>query len=353
MKLTAFQLRNFTVFDQADLELASGINVLIGENGTGKSHILKALYALIRGVRERVPDKREAARYQGERLGEVFKIGDDDPSRLVRMGCEDDGATLLLRAEHGETRCTIDASGALELSVQAWQSVPEALFLPARDVLAMYEGFVPIYERQRISFDETYRDICLALGQPALRGSAKAAADALSAPFQAALGGDITLEDGRFYVDFGTGKHEAQLVAEGLRKLGALAHLTGNGSIRPGGVLLWDEPEANMNPRLIARMVKVLHGLAAQGVQIILATHDYLLSHKLSMIAEYELEPRVDIRFFALHHESPIAPVQVEAAASLAHIQNNAILDEYAEHHDEQRERYRASLRADLAEEER
>ena len=38
-------LKKFTAFEKLGLDFSPGINILIGENGTGKTHILKALYA--------------------------------------------------------------------------------------------------------------------------------------------------------------------------------------------------------------------------------------------------------------------------------------------------------------------
>lgn len=351
MKLTDLKIRNFTVFDQADFSFAPGINVFIGENGTGKSHVLKALYAILRGARDQQPDKSEAERWQRERLAEIFKVGGGDVSAvssLVRFGKEDEGATLWVTAEpDAETKLKIDQRGELVLAEQSWPARAEATFLPARDVLAMCEGFVPIYERHRISFDESYRDVCLALEQPELRGPEKQVADELAKPLRAMLGGEVSRENGRFHVDFGAGKHEAHLVAEGLRKIAALVQLVGNGSIHGGSVLLWDEPEANMNPRLIAKLAPALHGLAAGGVQLFIATHDYLLSHKLSLVGEYDVEPRVEMKFFSLYRQGPIDPVQVEAASTLADINNNAILDEYARHSEEERSLYQRELNRD------
>ncbi|WP_181026443.1 AAA family ATPase, partial [Rathayibacter tritici] len=37
------RVKDFTVFSDLDLPLASGINVFAGENGAGKSHLLKAM----------------------------------------------------------------------------------------------------------------------------------------------------------------------------------------------------------------------------------------------------------------------------------------------------------------------
>ncbi len=40
--LTRLVLKNFTVFAEAEFRFASGLNVIVGENGAGKSHVLKA-----------------------------------------------------------------------------------------------------------------------------------------------------------------------------------------------------------------------------------------------------------------------------------------------------------------------
>lgn len=45
MTITRLALKNFTVFEDAKFEFCPGINVLIGENASGKTHVLKLLYA--------------------------------------------------------------------------------------------------------------------------------------------------------------------------------------------------------------------------------------------------------------------------------------------------------------------
>ena len=56
MPISRLELTDFTVFKTAQFTFSPGINVLIGENGTGKSHVLKALYATTseRRLREHV-----------------------------------------------------------------------------------------------------------------------------------------------------------------------------------------------------------------------------------------------------------------------------------------------------------
>ena len=45
MKITRVKLDNFTAFDTLDLALSPGINVIVGANGTGKTHLMKVAYA--------------------------------------------------------------------------------------------------------------------------------------------------------------------------------------------------------------------------------------------------------------------------------------------------------------------
>ena len=46
MLINAIELKNFTVFENLRIDVSSNINIFIGENGTGKTHLLKALYAV-------------------------------------------------------------------------------------------------------------------------------------------------------------------------------------------------------------------------------------------------------------------------------------------------------------------
>ena len=51
-------------------------------------------------------------------------------------------------------------------------------------------------------------------------------------------------------------------------------------------VLLWDEPESNLNPKHIPLLVDILLKLSRNGMQIFLATHDYNLMKYFSMKKE-------------------------------------------------------------------
>ena len=45
MKIKKIKFQNYTVFEDQQIEFSPGVNIIIGENGTGKTHLMKALYS--------------------------------------------------------------------------------------------------------------------------------------------------------------------------------------------------------------------------------------------------------------------------------------------------------------------
>ena len=54
-----------------------------------------------------------------------------------------------------------------------------------------------------------------------------------------------------------------------------------NGTLNNGSILFWDEPETNLNPKLFGPVMNILLELQRDGVQVFLATHDYLILEEL------------------------------------------------------------------------
>src|SRR5262249_3163109 len=153
------------------------------------------------------------------------------------------------------------------------------------------------YERRELSFDETYYDLCKELSALPLREKAIGSLRPVLDTLERALGGTVKLAGTRFYVRSAVGAVSAHLVAEGMRNIARLAYLLRNGALNEQTILFWDEPEANLNPKLVTVVAGVLRHLASLGVQTFIATHDYLLVRELSMAAEYQTAPRVPMRF--------------------------------------------------------
>ncbi len=181
-------------------------------------------------------------------------------------------------------------------------SLGRTIFLPPREVLTLFPGFASAYMRRELEFDRTSYDLCIALDAKPLRGPRPTVRADLLAPIEQALGGHVVVENGRFYLDLPDGRMEAPLVAEGLRKLAMLAHLIANGSLTANAFLFWDEPEANLSPKLSQLTSDVVFRLAGadEGVQVFLATHDYVLTSDLSLATETNAAWRPGTVFFAL-----------------------------------------------------
>lgn len=71
--LNVLKLKNFTCFSDATFSFSKGLNVFIGENASGKSHILKLCYALLRSLRNR--KKNTSERIVQSRTSKSFDCG--------------------------------------------------------------------------------------------------------------------------------------------------------------------------------------------------------------------------------------------------------------------------------------
>jgi predicted ATPase len=341
VKLIRLELERFTAFEDATFEFATGVNVMIGENGTGKSHVLKLLYCLSESIRrhatgeglEQAVRKLPLEEVLAEMLASVFQP--DELGRLVRrdVGFRKASIRATWRAARDEyfVEAELSSRGSLSIVERSLPPLERTVFLPTREVLSIFPGFIASYIRRESAFDRTIYDLCLALDAKPLRGPRDDLRRQLLGPLEEALGGSVVNEQGRFYLKLADGKLEAPLVAEGLRKLGMLDYLIVNGSLMANGFLLWDEPETSLNPRLTRLASDIALGLARAGVQTWIATHDYLLTSELTLVAE---RPGNDeIAFFALDRPADAAGTRVERGAKLADLQHNSILSAFSDLH--------------------
>jgi predicted ATPase len=336
MGIKRLKLEKFTAFEWTEMEFTPGINIFLGANGTGKSHALKVLYALAHVpmfAGDVTPDALVTANLKG-----CFKPEGNSVSRLVRAHDELDIAEVTVDYALGGIEMWLGSKDSHDVTLSPGTEHFPTVFIPSRELLSMYEGFVGAYSKRELSFDQTYFDACLALNAAPLLGAGAELAATLTASLEEAIGGKVVLDGERFSVTTEESRFEAHLVGEGLRKLAALVRLIQNGSISKGSVLFWDEPESNLNPRLTTLVADLVVKLAEHGVQVFLATHDYLLSSRLSLLSEYNQVPKAPIRLFAFYRKLASAPVTVESGSTLADLPEDPIVDEFAKHYDFERQ---------------
>jgi ABC-type lipoprotein export system ATPase subunit len=339
--IKSLHVKNFTVFGKATLHFGKNLNVIVGETGTGKTHVLKLAYSLLQTSWEAKrkpgalkPTKEALQTHLAEKLVGVFR-----PEALGRLARRRQGTTLSTVAmscsnawdiafrfsSHSKSEVTL---GAVP---NAWIDAAPA-YLPTRELLTIYPGFVSIYDNHYLELEETWRDACVLLGAPLKKGAREARVRELVAPIEEAMGGAIELDqNGRFYLRNAAGRMEMPLVAEGHRKLGMLARLIATGALLDKGCLFWDEPEANLNPRITKQIARSIVALATGGIQFVLATHSLFLLRELDILLEASKE-KVDARFFGLHATDE--GVVVKQGPSVDDIGRIAVLDEELEQSD-------------------
>ncbi len=326
------RLRDFTAFEDATLEFVSGVNAFVGENGTGKTHVLKALYAV------QLARSREDYSLQ-DILAETFQVKDPgDLRRLTSPGQR--AATLSGRYGTEQWEFRYDPVVMTDPPGESWGQVERPVYIPAIDMMGHTRGFTEAYDEVRLDFDRTYRDIVSLLRLERRNGSHEAG---LRAELLDVLGGELERDpSGRFYLVTGSGRLPMPLVAEGIRKVATLIQLQKNGWLVPGTTLLWDEPEVNLNPLLMDEVIRALLVLARLGVQVILATHSYVILKELDLQADSS----ASIRYFGFargENGTTIAP-----ADDLSALRPNPILDQYDSLYDRELTRSTRRPRADV-----
>ena len=172
--LKSLSINNLTVFQQADLRLASGLNVIVGENGCGKSHLLKVAYSVMAASAEEgkkptasEPTKTVLQKVLAEKLVNVVRP--ESLGRLARRKQGRERCELSFEFDEAVLNCSFGFATSSKSEVQintvpkAWQA-KSPVFFPTRELLTIYPNFVAVYDNHYLEFEETYRDTCLLLG---------------------------------------------------------------------------------------------------------------------------------------------------------------------------------------------
>ncbi len=368
--ITNLQLKNFTAFSELTIDFSPGINIIIGENGTGKTQLLKAILALS-GPEARA---EQAGEQLARKLCRLYHPLGGQVGELRRAGAR--GEAMLSATFASGQEITAKFSGkAITAKVRANMDgdLAAAIFIPTKEVLSLVRGLTaeqpdqPTIER---IFDDGYLDLARQLAKEGMGDlDAKVQFDPRFASIVPRLanliGGRYELHNGRFcfqageYVEklgrSGSAQKAAQtfqdsalrfvpgkspllssgMTAEGFRKIGVLQRLLSNGSLNPGtsGPLLWDEPESNLNPKLMRDLVQALLELARNGQQVILATHDYVLLKWVDLLMDKGKGDHVV--FHRLYRTEDDESVRHESQSDYSIVGRSAISNTFAELYDE------------------
>lgn len=378
--LAGVVIENFTAFGSLDIPLSPRINVIIGSNGTGKTHLLKAVYALAIASQPASAVEGPEQNTNAQLTNKILRVFSPGESRIgaLRARGAPGGVRLCLKGSD-DTQVSISfnsRSKGVQIEKDSWsEAQSRPVYIPTKEVLSLVRAMQdPNHDRATVEmiFDDTYLDLAALLVNPGVEDEDTSLKEDprlsnIVRELVALVGGRYRwTNDGGFQFEPGgyedradPGRSRAKtaqmyqdstvlrfapkggeplssgMTAEGYRKIGVLHRLLSNGSINPGssGILLWDEPEANLNPALMKEVVQVLLELSRNGQQIILATHDYVLLKWFDLLIDPGKEDH--IRFHALCRDVGTDRITVETSENYSLISKTAISDTFAELFDE------------------
>ena len=342
MAIEYVDLTNFMAFEKLKIKFSKGINVLFGENSTGKTAILKLLYSISKSSSDFYGRKNDGTKDEFEQMIVSKLIG--------TFRCDNDAVGRLVGRKQGSNRTDIKigfsasdfvsigfsnrSTKHVDLSTEVGKNAKVTpVFIPPKEIISSTSNFTSLYEDYHIDFEETYYDLAKLLLRPLSRGTNAQWQQELLSSFEEMFNGNVIQKDNKFYLKMPeSGEYEMGLVSEGYRKLSTLNYLIRSGSLGKNSILFWDEPESNLNPKMIPYLVKFLMELSSKGVQIFISTHSYFIQQEFNLYSSYKNANtnNIDIKYISLFKDPDnIRSVKYENSNVLNEIIHNSIMEEF------------------------
>jgi AAA15 family ATPase/GTPase len=298
--LTSLTVEGFVAFQRKlEWHQHASLNVIIGENDTGKTHLLKLLYAMSRALEDfhkksAGPEPKELSELLSTKMRWTFLPTKLELGRLVTRGGNHRLDITLRWAGEGKLKFGFGKDTTVritELDTNALQALQghKATFLPPKEILSIRDAIIATREELEIAaFDDTYYDLVqdyrLATTAGVLQANMKTALTHLKS---VTGGGEVEMDGNDIVFRRGNEKFNMHQTAEGIKKIGILSRLMRNRRLTPSGgcMLFVDEPEVNLHPKAIVLFAEMLHEFAQSGIQVYLTTHSYFLLKRLEQLA--------------------------------------------------------------------
>lgn len=341
MKIKSIDLKDYMLFDNLSLVFSPGINVISGENNTGKTALIKTIYSLIKAFADVKKQKNPVSKDELERIIVSKMVGVFKPenSSIGRLAIRQQGgshADLALQVDKkssislGFSNKHVKNFGSFDFSLNEKIDAFTPIFIPPKEIISSAAEYISLYDGYELGIEETYYDLAKLLLKPLKKGPNTSEQNKILSSLLDIMNGDVVQKDNKFYLRVkGTGEFEMNLVSEGYRKLSTIEYLILSGSLDKNSILFWDEPESNMNPKMIHYVSEVMKALASMGVQIFITTHSYFFQQAFNIYASYNKDSNpIDISFYSLYRDND-NKVVVETGKNLSDIEHNAIMEEF------------------------
>lgn len=299
--ITSVVLKNFGPLESIEWNCLAKINLVLGGNGQGKTFLLKAMYAAIKGIEQngRGNDNRTISEiisdklywtFQSEKLGELVRKPVESP-----LG-------FSMTTEQGDVFFAFgqDTTRKVTVTSDTLPTETNSIFLPAKEVLSLQKIILKSREQDAMfGFDDTYFDLARALRISTTKGRNLTAFASSREKLRDFLGGKIEFDPQKDHWTFKKGSFRFPIgtTSEGTKKTAILDTLLGNRYLTTDSRIFIDEPEAALHPQAISELMEIIMLLAECGIQFFIATHSYFVIKKLFIIA---LEKNMSIPVLSL-----------------------------------------------------
>ena len=363
--IKGISLENFAAFKKLELEFTSGINIIIGENSCGKTQILKSIYALT-SEQDITSKLLGLFKPHNGKLSGLYHRGGKGKAKMII----EDPSGQFSAAEFGPRMEAAKKDSSII-------NVGQPVLLPTKEVLsllpAIKSGVVSTDVLSSL-FDDSIIDLCRILltepdGEVADAVNEDPRLGQIIPMLVKAIGGRFEIngddhafvkgkyvekdnpdisqgQSAKIYSDFKQLKFEKEkssetsvtMTAEGYRKIGLLQRLIDTGALVKGktNILLWDEPESNINPALMKLLVECLFELARNGQQVIIASHNYVMLKWFDLLMDKSQGDHVSYHALFRDKNDEIAKQTMDNYKMLS---QNAIAQTYSDLYDAELER--------------
>lgn len=285
----------------------AGINVIIGKNDTGKTALLKLLYATSKTIdvfsKRRQHEDISFKKLLAEKLTDTFQPGKKGLGELVSK-LTGDKLSVDVEFEHtrlsyrdrlhfsfGESTTNTILDG--QDTISAISDNFRCVFIPAKEILTSLKAIRATRDNLHIAgFDDTYLDLIRAVVIPTQRGNITGELKEVNSKLEDLFEGHIEQSgEDDFFFKKGNTSFPMPLTAEGVKKLGILTTLIRNRQLNANSVLFLDEPETTLHPEAARELAEMLLLMAKAGIQVFLATHSYFVLKQLHLSAKKESVP--------------------------------------------------------------
>jgi len=303
--LSSLYLKDFGIFDEIRIDNLANFNVLIGENDTGKTSVLKMAYTTAKTWEEfslRQLNSSAAVSFKkilADKLRDTFQpqkkgLGDlVNKKKDSKLYCE---LAFFANEKHAQEihfSFTKDTESQIQdcsenIKPNEADNNFNALFIPAKEVLTAHNAISSTRDKLFMDgFDDTYLDLIKSLRIKTQKGKVAANLSKASDIIEQLFGGEIlqTANDEFIFRKNSKAEFSMQLTAEGVKKLGVLTTLIRNRQLNKGTMLFMDEPETVLHPKAIRELLNVLFLLSQSGVQLFISTHNFFVIKELELIA--------------------------------------------------------------------